>query len=157
MTTQIASKPLELGNPVTKSMEIFHQGHSGIGKGWRTPYGRWREALVHWQVWQFATYGSTSFCRVGQKYRRLIRSQVLACPGCPVAGMSWWLWSIHNCRASSTGTYSRCWYNRQPSYSWHSDRDMSQQCCFPSCSVVRIFWAKALDRVAFKLSWLRGS
>jgi hypothetical protein len=39
-TTQIASKLLELGNPVTKSMEISRQGHSGIGKGWRTPHGK---------------------------------------------------------------------------------------------------------------------
>jgi hypothetical protein len=46
-TTQIASKPLEVGNLVIISMKISCQGHSGIGKGWRTPYGKWHEALVH--------------------------------------------------------------------------------------------------------------
>jgi hypothetical protein len=66
-TTQIASKPLELGNPVIESMEISHQGCSGIGKGWRTPYSKWHEALARSQVWQFAMYRSTSLRRVGQK------------------------------------------------------------------------------------------
>jgi hypothetical protein len=32
-TTQIALKPLELGNPVTKAVEISCQGCSRIGKG----------------------------------------------------------------------------------------------------------------------------
>jgi hypothetical protein len=33
MATEITLKPLELGNPVTKSIEIAHVGYSGIGKG----------------------------------------------------------------------------------------------------------------------------
>jgi hypothetical protein len=102
-------------------------------------------------------YCSTSFRRVGQKYRHFMRSKVLAHPGCPVAGMSWWLWSTHNCRVSSVGMYNHCWYNRQPSCSWHSDRDISRQCCFPSCSMVRIFWAKASVRIALEIAYSRGN
>jgi hypothetical protein len=46
-TTQIISKPSELGNPATKSRAISHQGYTGIGKAWRTPYYKWYKALVH--------------------------------------------------------------------------------------------------------------
>jgi hypothetical protein len=98
-----------------------------------------------------------SFRRVVQKYYRFIRSKVLARPGYPVAGVSWWLWSTHNHRACSVGMYHHCWYNRWPLHSWHSDRDISWQCCFPSYSMVRIIWAKASVRIALEISCSRGN
>jgi hypothetical protein len=38
-TTQIALQPFDQGSPVTKSIEISCQGHSGIGSGLNTPNG----------------------------------------------------------------------------------------------------------------------
>ncbi|MEE6511589.1 hypothetical protein FKM82_018216 [Ascaphus truei] len=70
MTTRIVSFPLESGSSTMKSIEIWFQGRSGIGKGRRRPAGLTRGTLLRAQVPHALTNSSTSLALSGhQKVR----------------------------------------------------------------------------------------
>ena len=73
MTMKIASFPfLDLGKPVTKSISMWLNFHSGIGRGWRSPAGWWcfvftlrqtSHSLTNWAISRFIRVYQKVFLR----------------------------------------------------------------------------------------------
>lgn len=83
--------PFDQGSLVTKSIDMSSDLRWGIDKGLSTPNGTCRAVRALLQVWKFLPNLSTLARIPCQSYYLQINFNFFDLPGCPVAGLSWWI------------------------------------------------------------------
>lgn len=91
---RIVVLPSEGGRPMSKSMDMYDQGHMGRGNGQSRPAGRF-VGVLHWaHSGQAATYSLTSWTRGGHQNLLWTTKHVLEMPEWQEKQEVWHLWMI---------------------------------------------------------------
>ncbi len=85
-----------------KSIAMWDQGRSGMGRGWRRPAGTCREGFWVLQTWQWLTWEIVSFLRVGHQKRFWSSCIVALMPGWPELRAAWTSAMVLSRRVSGT-------------------------------------------------------